>query len=328
MLIIVEGVDGVGKSTLIDHLKERITQRLPNTVVEVWHKGPPKAHPLYEYEQPLFNYRPGNGRTIICDRWHIGEWIYPELFGRDTQADEEVWMHVDAFLQSRGAFIVHLTDHPDAIIDRLVNRGDAMVPPSAIKSLVQAYHTRAAITSCDGMTYHMSIHAHISRDRFVDAVIDRARLLESFAVKVNPFTTYIGPPTPNYLLIGDVRHHLRGKVDQLASRGDYTPAFMPFANTSGHFLLKSIGIINIMGMGFINACDVDDVEKAIELLRYPPMVALGRNAYEYLNSRGHTTPGVPHPQWVRRFHHGAATVYGETIMSALFDGEDHIKWRP
>src|ERR687897_2440373 len=84
LLVILEGPDGAGKSTLSRELAASLRAAYPADSISEFHKGPPHHHPLVEYEQPLFHYRPGTGRHIICDRWHVGEAVYPEVLGRAT----------------------------------------------------------------------------------------------------------------------------------------------------------------------------------------------------------------------------------------------------
>ena len=50
MLIVIEGCDGVGKTSLARDLCER-------TGAEYRHLGPPQAHPLEEYVLPLDGYQ-------------------------------------------------------------------------------------------------------------------------------------------------------------------------------------------------------------------------------------------------------------------------------
>ena len=50
MLIIVEGPDGAGKTTLVAALATALRASSDSASVDVLHRGPPVAHPLLEYE--------------------------------------------------------------------------------------------------------------------------------------------------------------------------------------------------------------------------------------------------------------------------------------
>lgn len=127
MLLICEGGDGVGKSTLVGDVTDTLREMYPGDTVEVWRKGPPKSHPIEEYVTPLLSYQPGRRHHIICDRWHIGELVYPKIFGRTSQFDAETFAYVESFLKSRGAYLSYIQrDHVD-VINTLTTRGDDLV---------------------------------------------------------------------------------------------------------------------------------------------------------------------------------------------------------
>lgn len=101
MLIAIEGVDLTGKSTLASLIQGEIE----DTVVA--HAGPPTAGPLASYEDPLFTYRPCD-QHVVLDRWHVGEYVWPEVFRRQTHmVDVAVRRHVEMFMASRGCVIVY-----------------------------------------------------------------------------------------------------------------------------------------------------------------------------------------------------------------------------
>ena len=77
-IIILEGLDGTGKSTLA----ARLYQMLPAPVA-LLHAGPPVVTtPMREYVWPLGI--GASGYVVICDRWHLGERVWPGIFGRES----------------------------------------------------------------------------------------------------------------------------------------------------------------------------------------------------------------------------------------------------
>lgn len=75
-IVICEGIDCTGKTTYAQRLFNTIPSR-----ASLMHCGPPKtASPYDEYVRPLLHAR--QGWTIICDRWHLGEMVWPAIFGR------------------------------------------------------------------------------------------------------------------------------------------------------------------------------------------------------------------------------------------------------
>lgn len=333
MLIIIEGSDGVGKSTLARELATFIKLLYPDHTVDVFHAGPPQHHPLDEYERPLFTYRPNRGHHIICDRWHVGEWIYPGIFARKTHANVASWRHIDMFIASRGGVIVHV-DAPDIVIKkRLRERGDDMV--TADQAIYAAGFYRQLLG--ERSITHMPIIRTTSVDThgIIDKIVQQAWSCDNEARALHQFTTYIGPTKPKYLILGDVRGHLKHILGTDEANLDLQPAFMPYPGTSGQFLLTHLLSSVVTTCGLANSCDVDDLASLISVLNCPKTIALGKNARDMLRSVGgyHLAPSLPHPQYIRRFHAKHGAQYGSAIATALNDEDPHnvhywTSWRP
>lgn len=315
MLIIVEGTDGNGKSTVIEELVRYVERIDPRSKIEVLHKGPPTQHPLDEYVKPLLSYRPLQGHHIICDRWHVGEWVYPEVLNRRTQADRAVWYYTEMFLHSRGAFVLYPRVDENARHRWFIERGDDLVQVHQLAKLDAGYSFMR--------DQHLLPYRHwvIDNEHAVGAVITHAKHRESMSARLNTLTTYVGPPRPDWLLIGDVRNAVTGPED-------LSPAFMPYRGTSGHYLFSALRRHRFVGVGLLNANDVDDALWAqYDIFDDVNVVALGNHAYGKMNGAGRDHPGVPHPQYVRRFHNRAGDEYATAIQRAR-EGEDMITWRP
>lgn len=77
-LIILEGPDGAGKTTLARALTESLSP-----VNRVAH-GPPKEDPMREYLPALLM-----GGTVIADRFHLGERVYGGIVRGDDRLGNE-----------------------------------------------------------------------------------------------------------------------------------------------------------------------------------------------------------------------------------------------
>jgi len=331
LLCIVEGPDGAGKSTLVAAVAAALRATCPHDDVEVWHAGPPPpgAHPLDLYARPLYDYRPGVGRHIICDRWHVGEWVYPAVFGRPSRADEASRRWLDMFLQARGALLVHVNPPLSRVEAQLRARGDSTVVPGQLPELFLRYHAEVARSRL--RRWHLT-HDSWSAAGVAEVVLEEARRAEDEAIPLGRFATYAGPARPHYLLLGDVRHQLRDRVGSfLTPRHSvaYGPAFGPYPGTSGHYLLTYLPEAMFhaggdAGIGVANACDVDDWKDLWDVLGEPLIVTLGVRATRELGSfaRGST----PHPQYARRFHFNDAVRYGQAIHRAGRYGEHVRRW--
>jgi thymidylate kinase len=343
LLIIIEGSDAAGKSTYAALLADSLRAAYPGDTVEIWKKGPPSEHPLVEYEHPLYDYRPSTRRHIICDRWHVGEYVYPPVLGRSTSADSPIFRHIDLFLQSRGALVVYLDPGYTETINRLVQRGDDLVQPEMIRKIRKRYdnYLHGTVSWPETLCAVQRITRDFASALTVESTITRARRLANAAARLNPYVTYVGPPAPSYLILGDIRHALsKMSADQrrrtLTVKGatiPYGPTFGPYRSTSGHYLLGSIpDSLWQRGVGLANACDVDNPRHLHETLGRPATVAVGANAWKVVRDMiagpGDLLGAVPHPQYIRRFHHGANDEYRRVIEDAATYGKNLISWRP
>lgn len=325
MLIILEGPDGSGKTTLANEFADELG-RSSSDVVKILHSGPPTRHPIDEYLRPLRDYRPGTGTHLILDRWHWGERVYPEVLGRKTELDLPAFRSIEAYLRRLGAIVVHCDLATTAEYVELYGRRGII---NSSTHSWQFTHLRKIRSEFARMTYRSALPTwryQFNNRGFDDFsyILISARHYETSARRLNQFTTYLGPVSSSVLLFGDVRHG----VDPATST-DLDPAFLPFRATSGHYLLRAIHSderSHLQNAGWANACDVDDPAALWKALGEPRVVALGVHASAKLRGLDIPHGRVPHPQYARRFHNGRMTEYGAAIRAAATRSEDLSQW--
>lgn len=320
MLIILEGQDCAGKSSFAQHLADQLKRSDPNSEVVQLHSGVPREHPLDEYVGRLLDYRPESGQHIICDRWHIGEVVYPRVLNRPTQQTTAVRTYVELFLRSRGALLVYCAADRDYLRDCADARSDDGYGASDRVDATRDAFDNAVVTSL--LPYAVTDVTDLDRTvgEGVDVdVIEVASDEAWYASSLNPFTTYVGSPRPALLLLGD----RRGPADTDLADYRNLPAFVPHTGTSGRYLLDVLTRwplraethrLTLGDVGLANACDVDDPRVLWEALNRPPTVALGINAHRALRAAGVDYRRAPHPQYVRRFHHNEFENYLHQLL--------------
>lgn len=303
MLIIIEGADGVGKTTLAQRLAAKLDAK-------IIHKGPPTEHPLVEYEHGVYDYVP-YGEHIICDRWHLGEVVYGPILRDKSQLDTPMRMHVDMLLDRLGALIVHVSGDAETAVARATERGDTLVDTEQIPKIMRKYSELME----NLLITPMAVSLHNTRSDTTLGVISMyAAKKQQDALHWGVFPTYIGPARPQYLLLGE-RHG-----------PDFRSAFVPFPSTSGHYLLDAISRTSFNNFGAANACE-EDVTALWDKLHRPCVVALGSVAAKAVP--GNIPYGiVPHPQYIRRFWPEAREPYVKALEHAALLGVDMRKWRP
>lgn len=116
-IIIIEGTDGTGKSTLAREL-----QQVGYAYV---HASAPQESNWYdEYVGPLVG-AVQSCTPVVCDRWHIGELVWPQIFKRQSlfATDSEFRTCHDAIV-NMGALVIILTREGDDVKAELQSRGE------------------------------------------------------------------------------------------------------------------------------------------------------------------------------------------------------------
>lgn len=319
MLIICEGIDGTGKTTLSNHL----ASILPGESTVIHHAKPTK-HPLLEYEgDVLDSYNLGSGMHQIHDRFHIGETIWPIVFNRKTEYTPEMYYHTQLFLQSRGAVLVLCAEEEEILLDRLTQRGEDALPLdlTTIENVQQDF-----VSALSGSLLPPYLHV-ISKPHLLnyEAMIAAAASRELRAARVLHLSgAYVGSLTPHVLLVGEKYGTAR------RGKEDVRLPFVPWPSASGHFLMKTIMDAK-PSFGIVNSFIDDRPEPLWELwmqLGSPSVVALGRESDAELHRQDVPHAVVPHPQYVRRFYQHQHEKYREVILQAAIEGGDFLSAFP
>lgn len=302
MLLLVDGPDCVGKTYLVNALAQRLGARSRDSQVTRLHAGPPTQHPLNEYELPLLRYRPSTTTHVICDRWHLGELVYPGVLDRPSKLDDAVLRHIELLLASRGALQVVLTPDEDEVRACLARRGDPVFDPALTGAVLRGFTDAVSRTTLPTVWLKDRVD-----DDTLNVIIQEGEYHAVSCQHLRTLVTYVGGPRPGLLLLGDVRKTGSHPTDR-------RPAFMPYPATSGHYLMGALDVdpADVLGgVGVVNACDVDDPRAAWELLDRPITVTLGRAAQRVASWADRH---APHPQWQRRFRYHERAAYRELLL--------------
>lgn len=124
MLILIEGLERCGKTTMVNHLRSIIKN--PKLIVNHCAKPPKGLTPLetrewsYRYYFGLlvkFDQLSNDGWDIIMDRAHIGEYVYGHMY-RGNSANEDFMFFPEQFINISDTYLVLLTDDPSEVLKR------------------------------------------------------------------------------------------------------------------------------------------------------------------------------------------------------------------
>lgn len=315
-LILLEGVDGGGKSTLANRIADTFTfltedEPNPPALIRI-HKGKPTPglDAFQEYELPLerFDLRDlirSKRDLVIMDRWHAGEMPYGELYRNHSRLDLAGLLHVEMTLTALGAVKVLVQpEDVDIVKMRLRERGEDFLQPQHVDQVhrwYEALHTLHGYLRGTGAAPSELIQ--LARDG----------ALGNDPTAPRSWPGYIGSAVPKLLLVGDQRN------DGPRARHEFVRAFTPCVNgSSAHYLMRTLTLANLTrDVGIVNAHEPGvDLALIDKIEPRPAVVALGRLASKSLLDAGVEHEAVPHPQWCRRFRHRHMDWYANEIKSA------------
>ena len=133
-------------------------------------------------------------------------------------------------------------------------------------------------------------------------LIAQARQATAKAQCLRKFPGYIGTHAPEFLIVDDCI--------------SAEPAEPPFSHDGSAFLIASLATDSESGRtyGLCDVSDGTDVWGLHEALRYPTIVALGRQGQFAMRRWGMEYVEAPHPAWVEKFHPDAQVEYGRSLL--------------
>lgn len=299
MLLICEGLDRTGKSTLAEQLL------MADPMLALLHFDKPKQHPLNEYLHPIEH----RSWDAVFDRYHWGERVWPTVFGRSTDYDAVMHAYVELALESRGAVVVQTRRDLDEVKSALLEDDEPLLPDD-VERADALYDEVRRNSLLPSFTHNIRSSSSIG---FVALATRRAQTAAAFA---NITPRWVGSLEPEVLLVGDV----------VGPGADgHTLPFVPFASTSGHFLINELlkygGRRSLQRTAIVNSSRPngrpEPVHDLWQAMWEPPVVALGRNAELTLLKQDVPFQSVQHPQYVRRFERGRGPGwYAEQIEKA------------
>ncbi len=320
MLIVIEGVDGTGKTELAQRLRQMIGYE--DTVI--LHAGAPTRPMVEEYETPLKNYEPGSGDHIILDRWHLGEQVWPKIFRRKSPKVAEM-RHVEMFMRSRGACYVHAWRDTDNLRETysVQEKAGNPQPPELVEQVEHAFTLFDRAFASTGRPFEQWNFDICDEDNYVRSIVNSGTRAEFDVLQPYIETReWVGSPHPRALLVGE----------RFGPRQDLEHAhvpFVPYPATAANYLLEALP--SVMGgwrqFAVVNAyrgwsSEPHDLGRIQALLEDPVVVALGNEASKVLTDQDVPHEKVPHPQYWRRFKYSEQLEYGRMIVSAVTAQEE------
>lgn len=293
MLIVLEGVDKAGKSTLASKLQEK-------SGWPIVHFGRPGPDPALEYISFL-----KQNQDVICDRFFIGELVYgPLLRGKQSMSPLQITT-IQRVCRTIGIVVVHVNPPYEIIEARMRRLGDKMVTNSQNR---KAYTMFQAVMSQIKMP---CFQWNGSGD--IDEIVNDIGKLTSWR--------------PEHKIARDVCTGIGTVVDKkIVFVGDTlsknnTWFNLPFdGGPAAKYFLKSL-VLSGVDEKLVYVVNADTIKiKEVVFLKHTgetQFVALGNNAYKKLKELGVTCSRVDHPQYWNRFHNSGYQDYSMLLSQAV-----------
>lgn len=274
MLIVVEGVDGSGKSTFVSDL----SHMMPDNTWHL-HKGPIQRHPLAEYVDDLMAYNPGKD-NVAADRWHVGEMVYGPLYRGESKVTSVLDRYITMFLESRGAELLWMDTPFDLVMERLTKRGEDFLQPQHVRLVHQFYEEYCP--SHGWIPVKETYHPQKTVEKIIRQAERRQIAAESIAGRM---PSYVGSLQPEILFVLP-----QGDTEPGAAQRSSSPlSGFPYPNSTGSILLHSLEMLGArQRIAFVNWDDY------APMLSCPLTVTVGIRAHKYLKNFPHTSLASPH----------------------------------
>lgn len=275
MIVILEGSDKVGKSTLGRHLAERYK-------AELVHFSAPKGDPYKEYMGFLDHADPE--KNYVLDRFHVGELVYGELYrGKSKLSLDQMW-YIDLRLMSHQCMLVHCSTDADTVKRKFIEDREESSKLEDVEKILSSFKNKVNLSLLKRFNYDWQSEGCLQiLQSALDYMSSEPRLTKE-EVK-----SYLGAPEPKVLFLGDTRN------ERLKHKG-------VFESRSGKFLVKCIervGGFNNHAAGITNSDLL--TREFYEKLGKPKIVCLGKKSLLRTTKMRLPAFHIQHPQWMFRF---------------------------
>jgi hypothetical protein len=305
MIVILEGPDGGGKTTLAKHLQE-------HHGFQYVHTGPPESDKVLEaYGKTLYDASRSSGNFVI-DRLHVGERIYgPALRDQDRLGRTgEVLIH--RLISAYGARLVFCLPPYNAAFrnwKKKHSEGSELIEKQEIYTHVYHKYQEAV---------NNPLYASASWYDYTKLNLDiAARMLLDFHYPATLPFGVIGGVEPRFLFVGEQANQ------------EYLD--LPFfaLNGSSNYLNECLAEAGYeeRHLALMNAMDLKGstmpLSETYMTLKEPKVIALGSHAHLLLDHARVKNVMVPHPSYWKRFHSASRSVYVKQLREIRIGAYHH-----
>lgn len=281
MIIILEGPDGAGKTTLADQLCTRYDLRYH-------HEGPPPSgiDALEYYGHILEGEREliaGGAKGIVFDRLALGERVYGPIYREHDRLGENGWRVFQRLINAANAVQVMCLPPYQTCYESWSSGRNEMIARSKVDVFHRTYNRFDDLASPSQIRYDWTTDELTWLCGEIEAE-DKSR--HALPPGMN------GAPNGRYLFVGEKGANPESLTTDLAFFG---------VTNSSWWLTECLDQAGFREdeIAFVNARRHDDIEATWAV--FPKVIALGLVAEQECRRRYLDHSRVPHPQYWKRF---------------------------
>lgn len=294
MLIVIEGPDKTGKTTLAKAIAEQLGY-------EYVHFSAPKGSPADEYIDFLLKLK----RPTVCDRFHLGELVYGPMFRGKAGITPLELVTIERVMRLKQTILIHAVTNMKLANQRLVHSTEHEV-----------VDTRQNIAAAQGFAKVVPLTNAGPVIRYDGSSLDSINKIVDDLRKIQ---SSLSAPA-KYSGIGTITGSKVVFVGEAVNK-NVTWRNLPFdKGASSEFLLDIFQAAGVPEKA-VYICNADKLTKqeAMNLSQGSRVtfVTLGKKAADKLSSFGIRHSELPHPQFVKRFHFNQKDSYAAEVREAV-----------
>jgi hypothetical protein len=159
VFIAISGCPLTGKSSLVDELVAGLPGAGTLDCQALQLSGS-----LALYEDQTVEYDPLGEETLVLERSHIEEYVWPEVFRTPTDMiDPAIRRHVEMFMCSRGCVTIYTIRDYDELHEAISNDPRPLAKPASLALALELYENALSESHSRGFVFeHDHVHHHLS----------------------------------------------------------------------------------------------------------------------------------------------------------------------
>lgn len=313
MIIILEGIDKTGKTTLANLISKRYG-------FEIVKCSQPKGDPYIEYMTKLHQ---AEGKNVVFDRFYLGELAYGPVFRGKTQLSSEQCRNIELKAMSQGCIVIYCYDIPSKISERFKSDGETFAKDEHIQRLMELY-SRSMLETNLPVIYHQMKTDH-DMTKNLKMIIDELKDITPTHVIKKAVGNQLNP---KLILIGDKRNN--NLDNKILNRYKSVSQVFDFGKSSTYLFNElKLAKFEIKDVMLVNQVDLkkDDIDFLSNLERKSAFIlSLGKNAKNKLKKLSSSLVFFPinHPQYEVRFRprsHKLSNIFKELNYVRSYQGK-------